>query len=280
MLVILYWGKENLPEVFALIKKDMQSKVIVICNRKGGTGKTNVAINLAAYLSALGKKILLIDLDPQANASSGLGIGDCSQGIYEVLSQKIPLNSSITATRRNLWVIPANENLAGADIELVNMPEREFVLSKVIKNILVEKDGENFDYIFIDTPPSLSLITVNSLVAADQVLIPVQAEYYALEGLGQLLETIKLIKENLQPNLGILGAVLTMYDGRGRLSAEVWEELYKHFPYKIFRTIIPRNIRLAEAPSYGQTILEYAPKSKGARAYKRLAKEFLVNNKD
>ncbi|MBU4369521.1 AAA family ATPase [Patescibacteria group bacterium] len=256
----------------------MQPKVIVICNRKGGTGKTNVAINLAAYLSALGKKILLIDLDPQANASSGLGIGDRSQGIYEVLSQKISLNSSITATRRNLWVIPANENLAGADIELVNIPEREFVLSKVIKNILAEKAEENYDYIFIDTPPSLSLITVNSLVAADQVLIPVQAEYYALEGLGQLLQTIGLVKENLQPNLKILGAVLTMYDGRGRLSAEVWEELYKHFPYKIFRTIIPRNVRLAEAPSYGQTILEYAPKSKGARAYKRLAKEFLSNN--
>ncbi len=258
----------------------MQSKIIVICNRKGGTGKTNVTINLAAYLAAFGKKILLIDLDSQANASSGLGVGDRSQGIYEVLSKKISLNSSIKATRQNLWVIPANENLAGADIELVNVPEREFVLSKIIKNILDGQAGEKFDYIFIDTPPSLSLITVNSLVAADQVLIPVQAEYYALEGLGQLLETIKLIKENLQPNLKILGAVLTMYDGRGRLSAEVWEELYKHFPYRIFRTIIPRNVRLAEAPSYGQTILEYAPKSKGANAYKRLAKEFLINNQD
>ena len=258
----------------------MLPKTIVICNRKGGTGKTNVAINLAAYLSAFGKKILLIDLDPQANATSGLGVGDRSQGIYEALSQKISLSSSITAVRRNFWLIPANENLAGADIEMVNLPQREFILAKTINNLLAGKMNENFDYIFIDTPPSLSLITVNSLVAADEILIPVQAEYYALEGLGQLLQTIKLVKENLQPHLKILGAVLTMYDGRGRLSAEVWEEMYKHFPYKIFRTIIPRNIRLAEAPSYGQTILEYAPRSKGARAYQRLAKEFLINDQD
>ncbi len=256
----------------------MLPKVIVICNRKGGTGKTNVAINLAAYLSHFGKKILLIDLDPQANATSGLGVENGSQGIYEVLSQKIPLNLSIAAVRCNLWLIPANEGLAGADIEMVGLPQREFILSKTLDDVLKGKAGEKFDFIFVDTPPSLSLITVNSLVAADQVLIPIQAEYYALEGLGQLLETINLVKENLQPNLDILGAVLTMYDGRSRLSGEVWEELYKHFPYRIFRTIIPRNIRLAEAPSYGQTILEYAPRSKGAKAYKRLAREFLVNN--
>ncbi|MBL7142031.1 ParA family protein [Patescibacteria group bacterium] len=258
----------------------MLPKVIVICNRKGGTGKTNVAINLAAYLSHFGKKILLIDLDPQANATSGLGVENGSQGIYEVLSQKIPLNLSIAAVRRNLWLIPANESLAGADIEMVSLPQREFILSKTLDDVLKGKAGEKFDFIFVDTPPSLSLITVNSLVAADQVLIPIQAEYYALEGLGQLLETINLVKENLQPNLDILGAVLTMYDGRGRLSGEVWEELYKHFPYRIFRTIIPRNIRLAEAPSYGQTILEYAPRSKGAKAYKRLASEFLFINRN
>ncbi len=257
----------------------MQPKIIVICNRKGGTGKTNVAVNLAAYLSSFGKKILLIDLDPQANASSGLGVENRTQGIYEAMSRQIPLSSSIMPVRNNFWLIPANENLAGADIEMVDLPQREFVLAKTIDDVLAEKSGENFDYVFIDTPPSLSLLTINSLVAANQVLIPVQAEYYALEGLGQLLETIKLVKENLKPNLGVLGAVITMYDGRGRLSEEVWEELYRHFPHYIFRTIIPRSIRLAEAPSYGQTILEYAPKSKGANAYKRLAQEFLVNNK-
>ncbi len=256
----------------------MPPKVIVICNRKGGTGKTNVAINLAAYLSTIGKKILLIDLDPQANATSGLGVENRSQGIYEAMSRQIPLNSSLTLVRNNLWLIPANENLAGADIEMVDLPQREFILTKTINDILAEKTDESFDYVFIDTPPSLSLLTVNSLVAADQILIPVQAEYYALEGLGQLLETVKLVKENLKPNLDVLGAVITMYDNRGRLSEEVWEELYRHFPYYVFRSIIPRNIRLAEAPSYGKTIFEYAPQSKGAKAYKRLAKEFLINN--
>ena len=253
----------------------MRPKVIVICNRKGGTGKTNVAINLAAYISSFGKKVLLIDLDPQANTTSGLGIKNNDHGIYEVLSQKISLKSSIVTARRNFWLIPSSQNLAGADIEIVDLPQRELILNKIINKFLTEQGGDDFDYIFIDTPPSLGLIPVNSLVAADEILIPVQAEYYALEGLSQLLQTIKLIKENIQPNLKILGAVLTMYDGRGRLAGEVWEEMYKHFPYKIFRTIIPRNIRLAEAPSYGKTILEYAPKSKGAKAYHRLAKELL-----
>lgn len=253
----------------------MRPKTIVICNRKGGTGKTNLAINLTASLSTFGKKVLLIDLDPQANASSGLGVEDRSKGIYEILSERVSPFEGLTMVRKNLWLIPANENLAGADIEMVNLPAREFILSKTLDKILAEDKTEKFDYIFVDTPPSLSLLTINSLVAAQQVLIPVQAEYYALEGLGQMLETIKLVKDNLQPNLDILGAIITMYDGRGKLSFEVWEELYKHFPYRIFRTIIPRNVRLAEAPSYGKTILEYAPQSKGARAFKRLTKEFL-----
>ncbi len=256
----------------------MPPKVIVVCNRKGGTGKTNVAVNLAAYLSAWGKKILLIDLDPQANATSGLGVENRSQGIYEMMSRQVSLGQSLVSARNNLWLIPANENLAGADIEMVDMPQREFVLKNTIESLLKEKEQESFDYVFIDTPPSLSLLTVNSLVAADQIMIPVQAEYYALEGLGQLLETVKLIKDNLKPDLDILGAVITMYDSRGRLSEEVWEELYRHFPYYIFRSIIPRNVRLAEAPSYGKTILEYAPQSKGAKAYERLAREFLLNN--
>jgi len=253
----------------------MKPVIITICNRKGGTGKTSVAINLAAYLSRLGKKVLLIDLDPQANATSGLGVVGNQQGIYEVLSQKVSLGDSIIAVRGNFWLSSSSENLAGADIEIIDIENREFILSRVI-NSFIESDNPDMDFILIDTAPSLSLITINSLVAADQVLIPVQAEYFALEGLGQLCKTIDLVKNNLQPNLKILGALVTMYDGRSKLSLEVWQELYRHFPYPIFRTVIPRNVRLAEAPSYGKTILEYAPHSKGARAFRRLAKEFLV----
>jgi len=252
----------------------MRPAVITICNRKGGTGKTSVAINLAAYLSRLGKKVLLIDLDPQANATSGLGVTDNQKGIYEVLSQKILLTDSMIATRGNLWLSPSSENLAGADVEIVDMENRESILSCVL-NSFIENENPDLDFILIDTAPSLSLITINSLVAADKVLIPVQAEYFALEGLGQLCKTIDLVKNNLQPNLSILGALVTMYDGRSKLSLEVWQELYRHFPHPIFRTVIPRNVRLAEAPSYGQTILEYAPHSKGARAFRRLTKEFL-----
>lgn len=254
-------------------------KIISICNRKGGTGKTNIAINLAAYLAYLGKNVLLIDLDPQANASSGLGVEDKKkQGIYEVLGRQISMIDSIRQVRDNLWFVPARGDLAGADIEMVNIENRESRLADVLNSFLNENvtyKGQEIDFVFIDTPPSLGLITINGMVASDYVLIPVQAEYYALEGLSQLLQTINLVKGNLQSNLEILGAVLTMYDRRNRLSEEIWQELYKHFPYKIFRTVIPRNVVLAEAPSYGKTILEYAPSSKGANAYRRLAKELL-----
>ena len=251
----------------------MKPVVITICNRKGGTGKTSVAINLAAYLSYSGKKVLLIDLDPQANATSGLGVTNNQKGIYEVLSQNISLADSMVSARGNFWLSPSSENLAGADVEIVDVENRESVLSHII-NSFIKNDNPDLDFILIDTAPSLSLITINSLVAADRVLIPVQAEYFALEGLGQLCKTIDLIKNNLQPSLNILGAVVTMYDSRSKLSLEVWQELYHHFPHHIFRTVIPRNVRLAEAPSYGQTILEYAPHSKGARAFRRLTKKF------
>lgn len=243
--------------------------IISIVNQKGGTGKTTTLMNLSAYLAHFGKKVLVIDLDPQANATSGFGL-EKNKGIYEILSEKISLEEGIKKARENLWVIPSNENLAGVNVEIVNLPDKEFIL----KNLL-EKLPNQYDFIFLDTPPSLGLLTINSLTTADNLIIPVQSEYYALEGLGQLLNTINLVQENLQPNLRILGAVITMYDERSRLSKEVWEELYKNFPYRIFRTIIPRNVRLAEAPSFGKTILEYAPNSKGARAYYRLAKEFL-----
>lgn len=244
--------------------------IISVVNQKGGVGKTTTVINFSAAVAGLGKKVLLIDLDPQANATSGLGVKDNTKGIYEILSEHIDPMEGLKEVRPNLWIIPANQNLAGANIELVNLPEREKFLSKALAKLPID-----FDYIFIDNPPSLGLLTINSLVAANQVLIPVQAEYYALEGLGQLLNTINLVQENLQPNLDILGALITMYDDKFQLSREVLEELYKYFPNKIFRTVIPRHIKLAEAPSFGKTILEYAPKSKGAKAYQRLAKEFL-----
>jgi len=250
-------------------------KIISVVNQKGGTAKTTTLINLSAYLARFGKKVLIIDLDPQANASSGLGVSaeNRDKGIYEILSGKIPLTEGLIEVRKNFWLIPANENLAGANIEIVNLEDREFLLTKALKPL-----AEDFDFVFFDTPPSLGLMTINSLVASSSVLIPVQAEYFALEGLGQLLNTINLIKENLRPDLSVLGAILTMYDTRGKLSADVWEELYKFFPHKIYRTVIPRNVYLAEAPSYGKTILEYAPRSRGAKAYHRLAREFVLHN--
>lgn len=246
--------------------------IISVVNQKGGVGKTTTVINFSAAVARLGKKVLLVDLDPQANATSGVGVEDRAKGIYEILSEQISPGEGIKEIRPNFYLIPSNQSLAGANIELVNLPEREKFLAKILSNLPI-----NFDYIIIDNPPSLGLLTVNSLVAADRVLIPVQAEYYALEGLGQLLNTINLVRDNLQPNLDVLGAVITMYDEKAQLSSDVWEELYKHFPNKIFRTVIPRHVKLAEAPSFGKTILEYAPKSKGARAYERLAKEFLLH---
>ncbi|MFH1713474.1 MAG: AAA family ATPase [Candidatus Jacksonbacteria bacterium] len=248
-------------------------KIISIVNQKGGVGKTTTAINLASFLAYLGKKILLIDMDPQANATSGLGIKyqDLLVNIYHSLIDEHPLDKIILGEEEDrLHLAPAGNDLAGANIELVSHPEREFRLAEklaVIKN--------KYDYVIIDCPPSLGLLTINGLVAADELLIPVQAEYYALEGLGQLLQTIDLIKAHLKPKLEILGAVITMYDRRTVLSRGVLEDLYKYFPNKILKSVIPRNVRLAEAPSFGQPILNYDPASTGAKAYERLAKEIL-----
>jgi chromosome partitioning protein len=254
--------------------------IISVANQKGGVGKTTTALNLAAYLSELGNFVLLVDLDPQANATSGLGI-DHTQlegGSYEALinSDAHSLRNLILPTdHEGLSVLPATNDLAGAAVELVDSDEREHLLRKALLEV-----RNDFDYIIIDNPPSLGLITLNGLVASDSVLIPVQAEYYALEGLGQLLNTINLVKDNLKPELQLMGAVITMYDKRTRLSKEVLEELYKYFPDKIFRSVIPRSIRLAEAPSYGQTILGYEPSSKAAKAYERLAREFCMREED
>lgn len=249
------------------------SKILAIVNQKGGVGKTTTAVNIGAYLAHLGKQVLLVDIDPQANATSGLGIDHrtLDAGVYEALIGTKELLSVIKRTvQSGLKIAPATISLAGAGVELVGMDNREFRLA----NILEEVKGD-FDYVIIDGPPSLGLLTINSLVAADEVLIPIQSEYYALEGLSQLLETIGLVQNNLKPSLGIMGAIITMFDRRNKLSESVMGELYQYFPNRIFRSVIPRSVRLAEAPSYGRSILHYDPKSKGGKAYEGLAKEII-----
>ncbi len=248
--------------------------IISVVNQKGGVGKTTTTLNLAAYLADAGKFVLLVDLDPQANATSGLGIDhkNLPAGAYEGLIGSHSVRNLIHGTdHAGLKVLPATQALAGASVELVSAEEREHFLRKALLEV-----RNDYDYIFIDNPPSLGMLTLNGLTAADSVLIPVQAEYYALEGLTQLLNTVNLVKENIKPSLEMMGAVITMYDGRTRLSKEVLEELYRYFPDKIFRSVIPRSVRLAEAPSFGKTILGYDPSSKAARAYERLAREFIL----
>lgn len=248
-------------------------KIISIVNQKGGVGKTTTAINLSAYLAYFGKQILLVDIDPQANATSGLGIEhkNLEQGIYEAIIGVKPMFAIIKRTlQEGLKIAPATLALAGAGVELVNMEDREYKLARILENI-----KDEYDYIIVDGPPSLGLLTINSLVAADEILIPIQSEYYALEGLGQLLETIGLVQNNLKPELGIMGAIITMFDKRNRLSGSVMNELYQYFPNRVFRSVIPRSVKLAEAPSYGRSILHYDPKSRGGKAYERLAREII-----
>ncbi len=246
-------------------------KTIAILNQKGGVGKTTTTINLASYLAKSGKHVLIADLDPQGNATSGLGIDKetLDETMYDVLFQhSIAPNVAIDTDFERVQIVPANANLAGAEVQLVGALQREVQLQKVLEQFA-------HDYILIDCPPSLGLLTINALSAADYVLIPVQAEYYALEGLSQLLGVVERVQNAINPNLQILGVVLTMYDSRNSLSEQVKGELSKHFGNKLFTTVVPRNVRLAEAPSFGKPIGEHDKWSKGARAYKALAKEVM-----
>ena len=248
-------------------------KIIAICNQKGGVGKTTTSINLAAYLAMAGKKVMLLDLDPQANATSGIGINkhDIKKSTYHILLEESELSEILQKTSiDNLILAPSNLDLTGAEVELVGALGREYRLKRAL-----QKEKDKFDFLIIDSPPSLGLLTINGLCAADSVIVPVQCEYYALEGLTQLHNTIRLVKENLNPSLGIEGVLLTMADFRTNLTKEVIQEARSHFKEKVYNTVIPRNVRLTEAPSFGKPIALYDKDSLGAQKYEELSKEIL-----
>ena len=254
------------------------AKVVTLVNQKGGVGKTTSTINIARYLADSGKRVLLIDLDPQANASSGIGVDSRSleKTLYHALLLGERLENVVLATPTpNQHLLPSSQDLAGAEVEMMNVEGREYLLSKLVARL-----RPYYDYILIDSPPSLGLLTVNGLTASDEVIVPVQTEYYALEGLSQLLSTIDLIRERLRPELKIMGALLTLYDRRNRLARQVVQEVTDHFPGPVFKSVIPRSIRLAEAPSYGKSILDFDAFSKGARSYKAVVREIIDRERE
>jgi len=249
------------------------ARIIAICNAKGGVGKTTTATNLGAYLTALGKYVLLVDMDAQANATTGLGVHleESNYNVYHALVDDQNPQGFIRKTSLfGFDILPAAQSLAGANVELVSMEDREFRLKRVLDSLRT-----NYDYILIDCPPSLGLLTVNALAASEKVLIPVQCEYFALEGLGQLLKTIELIRGGLNPDLQVLGVLLTMYDKRNQLSQQVLNEVMKNFPGRVFESVVPRMVSVAEAPSFGKTLLQFDPGSKAAQAYRQLAEEII-----
>ena len=254
------------------------ARIYAFANQKGGVGKTTTVVSLAAYLANAGRQVLIVDTDPQANATSSLGVvsADLNHSLYDVLIGRVPLSDVIVSVERPpLNLVPSTTALAGAEVEIVGMLARERLLRKSLAAIL-----PYYDYVLIDTPPSLGLLTINALAATDHgVIIPIQCEYLALEGLSHLLYTIQLVRDNLNPRLRVAGMVLTMFDARTNLAKEVVEEVRRHFPRQVFQTVIPRSVRLGEAPSYGEPILAYAPRSAGAQAYWALTREFLQREK-
>lgn len=249
------------------------ARIISVANQKGGVGKTTTTVNLGACLALNGKKVLLVDTDAQGNATSGIGVRkpDVKQDIYDVLVNEVPIKEvTLKTERENLWIVPATIQLAGAEIELTSMMARESRLKLALSEVL-----DDYDFILIDCPPSLGHLTINAFTASDSILIPVQAEYYALEGLSQLLNTVRLVQKHFNPELEIEGVLLTMFDARTNLGAEVVGEVRRYFSEKVYETIIPRNVRLSEAPSHGMSIIDYDPKSRGAEVYQALAKEVL-----
>lgn len=248
---------------------------VVMANQKGGVGKTTTAINLASALAIGGKKILIIDLDPQANASTGLGVSDKRAMVYELMLGEVSAHHAVIETEiENLHIIPSGTDLVGFEVEFAGREDSAMKLKTSIREI------SSYDFVFIDCPPSLGLLTLNGLVASDSVIVPLQCEYYALEGLSRILQTIDLVKESLNPSLSLLGILLTMFDRRNNLSKEVESEVRKYFPEKVFSTIIPRNVRISESPSYGKPVILYDPSSNGASAYLSFAEEFIrrINN--
>lgn len=252
-------------------------KVISVANQKGGVGKTTTAVNLSAMLAKKGRKVLLIDADPQGNATSGVGVDKAvSLSVYDVLVDSVEIENTIQLTQmQNLELCPSNINLAGAEVQLVSVKGRERRLKEKL-----DKIKDNYEYVVIDCPPSLGIVTLNAFTASDTILIPVQCEYYALEGLGQLINTINLVKKHLNKDLQIEGALLTMYDARTNLSNQVVREVKKYFEDKVYKTVIPRNVKLSEAPSYGMPICMYDTRSKGSKSYNKFVKEFIKVNED